>query len=201
MNNPLKVLHLSLVLAMTLPAFGAMAAGDEVVPAGDAAQTQIAAGKGGGQPFTNAGEADKLRHRVNEPDKEQAQRNRLEKQTGDEDALKQQDRLREQDRLKEQDQLKEQDRLRERDQLKEQDRLKDRDRQSGTPQQSGTGKQVQNQYQHIYRFQNGASYESGSAGQGFDGGGSMFQRMGGGNPLGSGLPSAGRSAAGGGGRR
>ncbi|MEJ2693501.1 MAG: hypothetical protein P8166_10705 [Candidatus Thiodiazotropha sp.] len=237
MNVSRKVLHLSLTLAMSLPGYAAIASSDETTPASgnEAAPnaTQLAAGKGGAQLFKNAGDADLLRHRVNEPAKDQAERSRQERQAPADqlnpqdtreipDLIKQQDRLRDHDPLRDQDALHDQDRLRERDHLREQDplheqdRLRDRDRlseraQTESPQAAGdqlkARQQSRNQFLDRYQF------EQRSAGQGFDTGGSMYQRMGsGGSAIGGGGPStrAGSSSgghaqgggrAGGGGRR
>jgi hypothetical protein len=156
MNVSNKVLHLSLFLAMTLPALGALAETGESEIIGNVGETQsgiqVAAGKSGGQQFKNAGEADKLRHRVNEAENDQAERKRLENQDQDSDQLKQQDRLRDQDRLKDQDQLKDQDRLRDQDQLKDGDQTK-------TQQQSGD----QSIQQDPYKFQDKYHFEKRAA--------------------------------------
>lgn len=181
MNVSKKVLHLSLLLAMTLPAAVVLADDSENATTEEGSQTQyetqVAAGKGSPQQFKNAGEADKLRHRVNEADKEQAERKRLEKQDQDGEQLKEQDRLREQDQLKQQDMLKQGD-------------------QTGSQQQSGEESQqmsqTRNQFQHRYQ------YETRSAGQGFSTDGSMFQHMNSHSAM-SGVGSATRGSGGGGG--
>jgi hypothetical protein len=187
MNVSRKVLHLSLLLAMSLPIATTWAASDDSLPLADGNEStsgaQIAAGKGNAQQFKNAGEADKLRHRVNQVDKENADRTRLEQHDQDADSLKQQDRLRDRDQLKDQDKIQ--------DQLRQQDRLKDADP-TKTQQQSGI--QLKQQSQNRYLF------EKRSAGQGFGSGGSMFQSMGSSSSMGGGHSSAQRSS-GGGGRR
>jgi hypothetical protein len=179
MNVSRKVLHLSLLLAMSLPIATIWAASDDSLPLADGIEStsgaQIAAGKSNAQQFKNAGEADKLRHRVNQVDKENADRTRLEQHDQDADSLKQQDRLKDRDQLKDQDKIQ--------DQLRQQDRLKDAD-------QSKTQQQSQNRY----------LFEKRSAGQGFGSGGSMFQSMGSSSSMGGGHSSAQRSG-GGGGRR
>jgi hypothetical protein len=204
MNVSRKVLHLSLLLAMSLPGYVALALSDETTPASsNAAAThamQLAVGTGGAQRFKNAGDTDRLRHRVNEPVKEQAERSRLEKQAPA-DQLNPQEPLETPDLIKKQDRLRERDQLRDQDPLQDQIRLRDRDRpsdaaQTENPQPAGdqlnTRQQTRDQFLDRYQF------EQGSAGQGFDTGGSMYRRTdSGGTVGGAGLSTRAGSSSGG----
>ncbi|MCU7852471.1 MAG: hypothetical protein KZQ80_09685 [Candidatus Thiodiazotropha sp. (ex Monitilora ramsayi)] len=85
MNDSLKVLHLSLLLAMTAPVSNAMAESN-IDQAVDRDQLQAAVTeevKNDGHQFSNESEADRLRHRVNEQEREQTrseEQNELKKQ-------------------------------------------------------------------------------------------------------------------------
>lgn len=191
MNTSHKVLHLSLMLAMTLPVTSALAISiDTSLPASANEWQngiQIAEAKGAVQQFKNAGDADRLQHRVNEPVNDQAERSRLEKHDQKLDQLKTQDRLKTQDQLQDPDHLKDQDRLRDRDRLKDETHT---DSQQLSDNQQML--QTQSQFQHRYQFENQ------SAGQGFNTSGSMYQRKGSGGSMGGGGSSAARGSSAGG---
>ena len=82
-----KVLHLSLLLAMLLPPFTAAADSSETpmtsADGDDHSGEQVATGKGESYKFKNSGEANRLRHRVNEAEKDEAERRRLERHEDD----------------------------------------------------------------------------------------------------------------------
>ncbi len=183
MNVSPRVLHLSLMLAMALPAAAALTEESRTAFGADNIRTpdsiQVAAGKGEAARFNNAGEADRLRHRVNEADVEQAVRQRLEKTDGAGDQLKTQDQLKTRDQLKSQDQLKIHDRLQD-------------GSQSGDQQSSGEQNQPQ------FRFQDRYQFEEPSAGQGFNTSGSMVRQMGSGGAMSGGGTMSGGSSLGGG---
>ncbi|MCU7845043.1 MAG: hypothetical protein KZQ93_14535 [Candidatus Thiodiazotropha sp. (ex Monitilora ramsayi)] len=73
MSNSIKVLHLSLLLAMTVPVSNAMAESD-IDRAIDRDQLQASVAEevdNDGHQFSNESESDRLRHRVNEQEREQ----------------------------------------------------------------------------------------------------------------------------------
>ncbi|MCU7797723.1 MAG: hypothetical protein KZQ75_11380 [Candidatus Thiodiazotropha sp. (ex Myrtea spinifera)] len=73
MNDSFKVLHLSLLLAMAVPSYSALA---EETASQSVDRDQLQAAVVGevdndGQQFSNEAEADRLRHRINEQDNDQ----------------------------------------------------------------------------------------------------------------------------------
>ncbi len=175
MKTTRKVLHLSIALAMTLPLVSGQVWSDETGVTDTPDETVVESPDppitGTQQMFRNAGESDRLRHRVGENDSGQAQRTRQESATGtstgdvdstvdsdpavsgDHTPMQDRDRTRDQDQL--QDESPDYDQIRQRDR----DRLSAEDRDT-----SG--------FEDPYQFGNR------SAGQGFSTSGSMYRSMG-----------------------
>ncbi|MCU7812797.1 MAG: hypothetical protein KZQ77_16450 [Candidatus Thiodiazotropha sp. (ex Notomyrtea botanica)] len=73
MNDSYKVLHLSLLLAMAVPSYSAVAeeTTSQSVDRDQLQATIVAEVDNDGQQFSNEAETDRLRHRVNEQDSDQ----------------------------------------------------------------------------------------------------------------------------------
>jgi len=175
MNVKYKVLHLSLLLAMTAPAMAQTTPGPVAIDAATPAVEQAASTSGAlGQRLLMLSE----------------------------DQLQTQDRQQIKDRLQTDDpdmlQIRDRDQLKTRDpdilQSRDRDQLQSRDGDaSGTQQKSQQKLQKHEKHEYRNRFQ----YEDRDAGQGFNSGGSMNRRM---NSFGGGA-AGGAGSGGGGGRR
>lgn len=180
MHSQIKVLHLSLALAMALSPLAISADSSETMPGSVGTNNpggeQVASGKGQAQQFKNAGESNRLRHRVNEAEKDKATRKRLEKHEGEEDGDGSQDQ--DQDQLQERERKMEQSRSDDQDQEMDQDRVRDQAR-------------TRDHQLDPYAFENGP------AGQDFSDDVSMYQIMSGGSASGNGRSSTASRSAGG----
>ena len=182
MNVTPKVLHLSLLLAMTAPAMAQTTPGPVAIDLSAPAVEQTATTSGAPHQRLLMLSEDQLQTQ----DRQQI-KDRL--QTDDPDMLQTRDR----DQLKSQDQ----DKL----QTQDPDMLQTRDRdqlKSGAGDASGSQQKSQQklQKQEKHEYRNMFQYEERDAGQGLNTGGSMNRRM---NSFGGGA--AGSAGSGGGGRR
>ncbi|MET0064998.1 MAG: hypothetical protein ABW076_01495 [Candidatus Thiodiazotropha sp.] len=192
MKTSRKVLHLSMALAMTLPLVSGQAWPEETSVPETPDETVVESpepASGTQQMFRNAGESQRLRHRVGENEDAQAQRTRLESagdvSSGDDgtsavgdpalatDHTPSQNRDRTRDQDQQQDQSPDYEQIRQRDR----DRLSVDDRD-----ESG--------FEDPYQFGNR------SAGQGFSTSGSMYRSMGANSRGSGGSASAGMSQGG-----
>ncbi len=167
-----RVLHLSIALAMSLPLFNGPAWSDESpvaeVPDESVTESPDALPQGTQSMFQNAGESDRLRHRVGENEQSQARRSRLESDT--ESSADDAGSTAVRDPLLATDHTPAQDRDRTRDQLQddsldyEQTRQRARDRLTDEA-------QTEPGFENPYQFGNSI------AGQGFNTSGSMYRGM------------------------
>ncbi|MET0027948.1 MAG: hypothetical protein ABW101_09955 [Candidatus Thiodiazotropha sp.] len=193
MKTTRKVLHLSMALAMTLPLVSAQAWSDETdvtdTPDETVVESPESPVSGTQQMFRNAGESDRLRHRVGENDNGEARRTRLESSA--ESSIGEDDSTVDGDPTVSSDQTPRQDRDRTRDQDQVQDespdydqiRQRDRDRLSAEDREDSG-------FEDPYQFGNR------SAGQGFSTSGSMYRSMGANSRGSGGSSSAGMSQGG-----
>lgn len=197
-----KVLHLSLLLAMVLPPFAVAADSSETSLTSsdtqDHAGEQVAVGKGESHKFKNAGESSRLRHRVNEAEKDEAERHRLEKhedesgtgESSEEGPSGERDRVKDQTRIKDQDSLMDQSQVRDRDRIRDPDSERDAG-QTDTTAFSSDQRKAQSRQFDPYAF------EERPGGQRFSTDGSMYQSMGRSSAKGGGFSSTGSRSAGG----
>jgi hypothetical protein len=192
-----KVLHLSLFVAMLLPPITASAASDEAVQIKDGIRAQIKEQEPAGeaQRLKNAGESQRLRHRLSETVTEEAERSRLEKREHLRDAEQVQSQVQDPslEQSGDEDRLTEQDKQQDRDRIRDQDRLMD---ESHTNDPALSGEQSEETGRRFDPYQ----FDDHSAGQGFNTDGSMFQKRGGGSVKGAGATSTGSRSGDGGGR-
>ncbi len=187
-----RVLHLSIALAMSLPLVNGPAWSDETsvaqVPDESGAEAPDSLPAGTQSMFRNAGESDRLRHRVGENEQAQARRSRLESDAnssaGDTGSTSVRDPRLATDHTPAQDRGRTRDQLQDDSLNYEQTRQRTRDRLTDEA-------RTEPGFEDPYQFENPM------AGQGFNSSGSMYRSMGG-NRHGSGVSSAGGTTQSGG---